>query len=267
MTNPTHHTEIISNWVDHLKQLDYVLAVWLEGSLSFDRGHLSSDIDIRIVIEDAYRFEDVLPNIGERISVNESGFIRAITPDGIVIDLDIYDPITARGMRVEHYKMLFSKAGDFPLEDHSLHHVLGSPYISFPYSQLSPQNLSQMMIDFTVVMAALPSMFYINEYHSAALQADLSRIDLVKVMYHVVGIRYAKLYKHLSEVMPERILLDLRSTYGDYETPKAIARTLITIFDLIGKYMQELGDKIGGGFDPSWYWRIYGNIVSQLIDF
>ena len=145
----------------------------------------------------------------------------------------------------------------------SMKSVIKPPAEAWPTTKtITPDTIRQQTTDFAVVMAAIPSSFYSSEIHSTRFQLELYRIDLVKLMYDVVGIDYARRYKHFTELFSGKQLDDLASTYSG-----GVAGDMITLWYLVGKYLQNLSDKIGGGFDADWYWNIYAVVKSQLLEF
>ena len=265
-TEPVRQRAILDKWLPYLKSLPYVTDVFLEGSLVNDTGHApspASDIDIRIVVDDtAFDYLTHAPDnnwrvlfqpLAYRLSVNASGnrggsyhFVRVITDNGVVIDLDIYRQSGAASMKS----------------------VIRPPAETWPAKKtITPNTVRQQTTDFAVVLAAIPCSFYSNEFHSTQFQLDLYYIDLVKLMYDVAGVDYARRYKHFTELFPDEWLGDLDRTYSDSISFLGLAYSMIELWRLVGIYLQKLSDKVGGGFDPDWYWPIYETVKSQLQEF
>jgi len=273
-TTPTRQIDILKKWTDYLLTLSYVKGHFVEGSLVRDTGkppNPASDIDMRIVVADDEldklrdsRFLPILlPLQPYRVSVYAKGnrllplsvlggyrevdyqFIRVITENGVVVDLDVYKESEAESMRS----------------------IIAPPEVTWKTTKtITPATVYQQTTDFTVVMAAIPSSFYNKEFNSTAFQLDLYHIDLIKLMYDVAGIDYARRYKHFTEFFPQEWLDDLDTTYADY-SQKGLAYSMIALWKLVGKYMQLLSAKTGGGFDAEWYQGVYKTVRQQLYSF
>lgn len=258
---PVRQYAILKKWNAYLGTLPYVVSWFVEGSLVKDTGLPpcpSSDIDMRVVIADDcpdnFYWTTILKGIEPyRRSVFASGtrndkdylFIRVITDDGVVIDLDIYRESDAESMKS----------------------VIKPPAETWPTTRtITPDTIRQQTTDFAVVMAAIPSSFYSGEVHSTRFQLELYRIDLVRLMYDCVGVDYARRYKHFSELFPDEYLSDLWSTYGDLSF-KGMALSMIVLWRMVGKYLQILSDRVDGGFDTRWYWNIWNIVEEQLAEF
>src|SRR3990172_8327486 len=273
-TTPVRQLDHLRNWKIYLSTLTYVQNYFVEGSLIQDVGkppNPASDIDMRIVVTDdsmSLLHEDwselLKPLEPYRVSVNARGnrlvpltgilgaerladyhFVRVITDDGVVVDLDIYKESDAEALRS----------------------VIRPPKETWPIRKdYTPESVRRWTTDFAVVMAAIPCTFYSGELESTAFQLDLYRVDLVKVMYAAAGIDYARRYKHFSELFPQEWLDDLNSTYGEHSW-EGLAGLVIFFWEWIGVYLSKLSLRVGGGFDASWYWPIYDIVEKQLLSF
>lgn len=86
---------ILARWVPTLAQIPTVQVAWLEGSLVDGRGDPGSDIDIRVGIADdafAHLWEEdrtaLLSGLGEHLLLHNEEYVRALTQDGVLIELD-----------------------------------------------------------------------------------------------------------------------------------------------------------------------------------
>ena len=90
-------------------------------------------------------------------------------------------------------------------------------------------------------------------------------------MFRRIGLRYAKWYKHLSEVLPAEFISDLEKTRircGESPLePTAVADATMRTFDILGKHLQALSDKVGGGFESEWYYRLRHQVRQMLQPF
>ncbi len=114
---------------------------------------------------------------------------------------------------------------------------------------------------FLMLLAESPAPLGNRELHSARFQLDDVRTELVKMMYRQLGLRYAKRFKHFSEVLPPAFLADLGRTYMPPSAvpldPGAMATAYVALFEVLGQHLQALSDQAGGGFEPQWYWRLH----------
>src|SRR5712692_7228163 len=85
---------LVERWVASLVQLPAVEVIWLEGSLVDDRANPWSDVDLRIgLADDAYaqlwetERAPLLEALGEYLLLWNKGFVRAVTAEGIVVEL------------------------------------------------------------------------------------------------------------------------------------------------------------------------------------
>src|SRR5690348_15480154 len=86
--------QLLEAWVSSLSRLPSVQLVWLEGSLVDGRANPWSDIDLRIALSnDAYEQlwehdrTPLLQGLGEHLLLWNKGFVRAVTPEGIIVEL------------------------------------------------------------------------------------------------------------------------------------------------------------------------------------
>lgn len=87
-------------------------------------------------------------------------------------------------------------------------------------------------------------------------------------MFQRIGLAFAKRYKHLSEVLPSEFLQDLDYTYLAHSdgaiTLATLAEETLRTFEMQGKYLQALNEQAGGGFEPTWYWRLLAQVRERL---
>ncbi len=84
---------MLSQWLESLASLPAVEAVWLEGSLAREQANPASDIDLRIALADSAYPKlwetdrgPLLRGLGEYLLL-ENTFVRALTTEGIIIEL------------------------------------------------------------------------------------------------------------------------------------------------------------------------------------
>ena len=246
--------EIVNQWVAAIRTLPGVRAAWLEGSLARGDAHSGSDIDARILLtEESYRAlwiedrEKLLRGIGRHVVVVNADFIRALTYDGIVFELTALRDLSF--WRPEDFKLLF---GETPTRDIDLERR--TPVERWPSMPHTSDELNQLTYELAVVMAGAASPVLIGDIESAMFQLDLSRIDLLKIMWRVKGLRYAVKYKHMREVFSETELSEIRATYPLYFSKNDVGAAMLNLYDTIGNYLRELSERSGGGFDTE-LWR------------
>ncbi len=93
---PAEHQILLSQWLESLARLPAVEAVWLEGSMGRGQANPASDIDLRISLADTAYTElwetdrgPLLRGLGEYLLL-ENTFVRALTAEGIIVDLWAY---------------------------------------------------------------------------------------------------------------------------------------------------------------------------------
>src|SRR5258708_5565083 len=85
---------LVEQWTGALSQIPEVNVIWLEGSLVGDRANPWSDIDLRVGLADAAYHQlweedrsPLLQGLGEHLRLWDKGFVRAVTAEGIVVEL------------------------------------------------------------------------------------------------------------------------------------------------------------------------------------
>ena len=73
------------------------------------------------------------------------------------------------------------------------------------------------------------------------------------------------------DVLSAEQLADLAYTYEQLSAtgvePAQLAATLVCLIQIKGKYLQLLNDKAGGGFEPTWYWRVHGQTEQKMQEY
>src|SRR5437867_61639 len=110
-TTQRHNAEaqhrLVERWVASLAQLPAVEVIWLEGSLVDDRANPWSDIDLRVAVSDVGYVQlwetdrtPLLEALGEcRLLIN-SGFVRALTAEGIIAELLAHKTSEIQGLEL-----------------------------------------------------------------------------------------------------------------------------------------------------------------------
>lgn len=255
--------DILNVLMGELNEDDRVVAMWVEGSLATGHENPASDIDLRIVVTEAFNYLELIRSIGEFYvfardtsrSIGEREFIRVITQHGVVIDLDIYFVQDLDSIVVPQFKILLDKTGI----------QLKSMGVMTPPELWPAQHpdYNQLTIDLCVVMASIPTMFYGNNPESAMFQIDLMRVELVKLIYLIHGVKYANRYKHMRELFSSEWLKKLSLTYTSPQ-PHSIARCFVYTYRLIGECL-DLASR--GNFKADLYWSVYGKMCRDLVKF
>jgi hypothetical protein len=274
MPDQSPQRRLLSTWLDSLRQIPEVEVVWLEGSLvDRTRANPGSGIDIRLAItDDAYERlwstdkTAILAGLGPILRLIDAGWIRALTLDGLIVELAVYKTSQLAGLQLSEWEFLLNRLPP------------GQPAFqklpSLPPAQVWPEKepltrewVWQRTEIALVVMANAPGAFYNGEWQSVKFTLDDQRTELLKLMYRRIGIYFAKRYKHLSEVRPPEFQQDLASTYqpaGPPLDPAALAVATVRLCAVYGKHLQALSHAAGGGFEPAWYWRLYAQTIDKL---
>ena len=271
---------LLNRWVDCLAQIPTVEVIWLEGSLARNEGTTpSSDIDLRVAISDDAHKQlwetnrtPLLEGLGEYLPLLplDFGFVRVLTKAGVVVELLAYKTSELDGLEAYEWKFLLCRLSTG--EPRFKKFPERSPAEMWPDMQeLSVDSVRQLANNHMLVLAQVPTPFYSGETYAARHVLDFSRIELVKLMFRRIGLRYAKRYKHLSEVLPAEFISDLEKTHircGESPLePTAVADATMRTFDILGKHLQALSDKVGGGFESEWYYRLRHQVRQMLQPF
>ena len=266
---------LLGRWLEHLQQIPEVMVVWLEGSLVDERrANPGADIDVRLALSDeAYARlwqadkQQILAGLGPILRLIDADWMRALTVEGIVVEIAVYRASELDNLQLSEWEILFNRlpAGKVLFRQRPPM----SPAETWPEQQpLTTEVVWRKTEVALVVMANSPGPFYNGEWHSAKFALDDGRSELIKLMYRRVGIYYAKRYKHLSEVLPPDYLADLEYTYQETGqaplAPRSLAAATLRLFAMTGKHLQALSDQAGGGFAPEWYWRLHSQTEERL---
>ena len=267
---------LLRQWIDGLRDLPAVEVVWLEGSLARGQGNPSSDIDIRFGIADA-EYENLwkkdrtplLMGLGSYLLL-ETRFVRALTSDGIIVEATAYPSSELEGLELYEWEILFNRLPADHLNFKRLPER--SPAEVWPvYDELTVDVVRGLTNMHLLLMASGAAPLYNGELHSARFQLDDLRTELIQIMYRRLGLTYAKRFKHFSEIFPTAWLIDLDKTYmSPGASPldvSAMAEAYINLFAVIGKHLQALSDKAGGGFEPIWYFNLANLVEEQFRHF
>src|SRR5438094_433068 len=118
---------LVERWVASLAQLPAVQVIWLEGSLVDDRANPWSDIDLRVAVTDegyAQLWETdrapLLAGLGEYLLLWNKGFVRAVTAEGIIIELAVRKVSELASKELYEWKFLLSRLPTGPPQFHQL---------------------------------------------------------------------------------------------------------------------------------------------------
>ena len=119
-----------------------------------------------------------------------------------------------------------------------------------------------------MLLADAPAPLYNDELHAARFQLDDVRTELVNVMYRRPGVRYAKWFKHVSEVLRPALLADLERTYlppgAAPLDPGAMATAYVALVAVLGEQLQALSERRGGGFEAHWHRRLHQQMRAKF---
>src|SRR4051812_15345683 len=112
---PRRQLALVERWVASLAEIPAVDVVWLEGSLAADRANAASDVDMRVGIADEAFSQlwekdrtPLVTGLGEYLLM-EASFVRALTHDGVIIELSAYPTSHLQGMELFEWKILFNR--------------------------------------------------------------------------------------------------------------------------------------------------------------
>lgn len=269
---PAQQLALVEHWVESLRPIEAVDVVWLEGSLASERASAASDVDMRISIADeAYAQlwetdrKPLLAGLGEYLLL-ENTFVRALTSEGIIVELSAYRTSQLQGLELFEWKILLNR---LPAEPHFVKTPPKTLAETWPHREpLTPEWVRYRMNFALLIMAEVPSTFYNNEPHSLMCTVSFARDDLLQLMYRQIGLSYGKRAKHLSEIFPAAWLEELEQTYPYPCSSRldvgALVEALIETYRLQGQHLQALSEQAGGGFEPMWYWRLHEQMSAKL---
>jgi hypothetical protein len=264
---------IVERWVAFLSQVAGVEVIWLEGSLVDDRAHPWSDIDMRLGIADEVYDQlwegdrlQLLAGLDEHHVLWNLGFIRAVTSEGVVVELAGRKVSELASQELYEWKFLFNRLPDGPPAFRKL------PERSTAETWPAPQASDSDVLNHTNVilhlMALTPPNFYNRQVFSAAYTLDYLRSILFRVMYQRLGVRFSKRAKELSQFFPPEFLEDLKNTYTQERESaldlRAIAAAVIRTYAALERHLRGWSEQVGGGFEPEWYQRLFEKVESDL---
>lgn len=230
------------------------------------QANLASDIDLRISLADTAYTElweadrgPLLRGLGEYLLL-ENTFVRALTAEGIIVDLWAYRTSELPTLELYEWTTLLWRV---PADTPALTRLPPrTPAETWPDERLlTVEDVRNLTNLFLMLLAEAPAPLYNGELHSARFQLDDVRTELVKLMYRQLGLRYAKRFEHFSGILPPAFLTDLERTYmlpgAAPLDPGAMAAAYVALFEVLGEHLQALSDQAGGGFEPRWYWRLH----------
>ncbi|MEM7130016.1 MAG: hypothetical protein AAF702_27045 [Chloroflexota bacterium] len=273
---PTQQHNILQRWLPAIEAFPEVDVVWLEGSLTdSDRANPGADIDLRIAVaDDAHdrlweRDRKPLTNgMGEHLILLDWGFIRALTKEeGVIVELAVLKTSELDGKELYDCEFLLNRLPEGQPNFLSLGDKSAAEL--WPEKEELTTKIVWRETEMTLGnMATCPGPFYLKEWQSIHFIIAETRSSIVRVMYRLIGLGFAKRFKHLSQILPSAYLADLDKTYmqpgADPMDPAAMADTLLRLFAVKGKYIQLLSDKADGGFEPEWYWRLLEQTKEKL---
>jgi len=266
------HRRLIDRWLGTLQAWPQVKLVWVEGSLARGEAKPGSDIDLRVMIEDDafeqlwhHQREQLLAGFGERLNLISEDWTRFLSIDGIIVEVAGLRLSELGNLRLHDWSFLLCRLPEQPtvIEDPRK----GADAWPCPIA-CNPELVVKLSNACLYRFSQVPAPFYNGETCSVVMFLGYNRVELTRVMYHRIGIRFSKRYKHLSQVFPPSFLQDLAQTHTlageDPMDLAANARAFIRMSLLFSKHLAELAEKAGGGFDILWRQRSHDTLVARL---
>jgi hypothetical protein len=262
----------LERWVASLCQLPGVEVIWLEGSLVDDRANPWSDIDLRLgITDDAYdqlwvnNRSAIMEGLGEYLYLWNEAFIRAVTGEGIIVELAARKVSELPAKELYEWKILFNRLPDGPHFTKLPERSIAESWPCPPVTVNDVRERTKLVIHY---MANVPQDFHSGEVCAAAYTLNNLRDELFGIMYQRIGVRYGKRNKELSRIFPPDFIADLKSTYTQegesaLDLP-ALAAAQIRTFAALGKHLKALSDQLGGGFEPAWFARLFEKVTTDL---
>lgn len=276
LTLPAQQHDILRRWLYSLKAIPEVDVVWLEGSLVDPaRANPGADIDLRVALQDdAYDrlWESdrgpLTEGIGEHLILLDLGFIRALTKEeGIIAELGVLKTSELAGKEVYEWEILLNRLPDGQPKFDSLIDK-SAPELWPEREELTPKIVWRETEMTLANLANAPGPLHMEEWQSVHFIIAETRSSIVRIMYRLIGLQFAKRFKHLGQILPAAYLADLDKTHmeagSDPMDARAMADTLLRLYEVKGKYLQLLSEKAGGGFEPEWYWRLLEQTREKL---
>lgn len=266
---------IVSEWTASLDAWPEIKLVWIEGSLARGMAVPGSDLDLRIAIDDSAleriwtgEREALLQAFGERFTVIDTEWTRFITTGGVVVEMAARPVSCLVDLHLNDWRFVHSKLAKEP----SVTDIGRAAPLTWPCPvPVTPALVRELQGHHLYRSALIPAVFHNGENCSASMLIGQARFDLLRVMYHRIGLKFAKRYRHLSVVLPASFLEDLESTStwpGEYHLglgPLSRARVRLSLLQM--KHLRLLGEQAGGGFDEAWGDRIHTSMVAMLSPF
>jgi hypothetical protein len=210
---------VLDRWVAALRQLPAVDVLWLEGSLVDDRAHPWSDIDLRIAIADE-AFDQLweqdraplLDGLGEHLVLWDTGFVRAVTAEGIIVEVAALKTSDLPSQELYEWKFLLNRLPEGSPQFRKL--PARSTAETWPSPPVTVDDVRKKTAVMIHVMALAPQDFFRGERAAAAYTLDFVRGVLFQTMYQRLGIRFSKRAKELSQIFPGKYLADLEHLSG-----------------------------------------------------
>jgi hypothetical protein len=270
---PTQQLALVERWVESVRAIAAVDVVWLEGSLAADRATAASDVDMRMSIADEAYGQlwerdrtPLLAGLGEYLLL-ENTFVRALTSEGIIVELWAFRTSQLQGLEVFEWEILLNRLPEG--EPRFIQKAAKTPAETWPEREPLTSEVVRRRMNFALLMMAeVPSCFYNDEPHSLMLTLNIARNDLLQLMFRRIGLSFLKRAKHLSEVLPAAWLEELEQTYPYPCSARldtgAVVAALIDTFRFQGEHLQVLSEQVNGGFEPMWYWRLHEQMSKKL---
>jgi len=277
MNQTTIQWQIIERWTASLNQIQEIDVAWLEGSLVNNRNPApGADIDMRLSAADA-AYErlwaddksQILAGLGKILCLNDRGWVRAITQEGVLVELAVRKTSELAGLALHDWEVLLNRLPAGQPDFIKLPAM--SPAETWTEEQdCTPEFVWRQMEIAMTVLANCPAPFYNSELDSAKFTLDDMRITLIKLMYRYIGVWFAKRYKHFSQLLTAECLQDLRYTYlrpgAEPLDPSALAEATLRTYTMIGKYLARLSERYGGQFQAEWYGLLHQRVQASLAD-
>jgi len=270
----TQQWTLIQQWVDSLKQIPELDVVWLEGSLTHHRGDASSDIDMRFGIADG-AYEQLweadrtalLASLGDYLLLETNPFVRALTKSGLLVEAYAHRTSQLNSLELYEWEILFSR---LPAGQPTFRKMAQrSPAEVWPAREKVTVEFVRALTNRYLFLLANAPKVRRDDPYSAQYLLDMMRIELIKVMYHRLGLQFGKRGKELADIFPADWLVDLEQSYlsagANPLDITAISASLIRLFGILGKHLHALSEQVGGGFEPEWYDRLYKQVTARLV--
>lgn len=258
---------VLARWLPTLAALPAVDVVWLEGSLVDGRGDPGSDIDIRLGVADtafaALWDTDRMPlltGLGEHLLLHNEDYVRALTADGVLVELLAYRTSTLNDLALHEWEFRFNRLPNGPPTFQQLPaQTAAEAWPGAPPTEHDVRWRSYVALH--LMATAAPSAFHQQEWLSGGYLLDFLRNQLIQTMYQRIGLRFSKRVKHLNSILPADFQTDLARTYTQAGeaglAPDALAAAILRTLQALRTHLQALHDQVGGGFDAVWFDRMY----------